>query len=301
MNTNTLAALHTLWPRGFGARWSVLWSNAFGQRDLPLEAQPEPGADGAEADCRAAMRSVLESQIIPRLLQVTRHPGPETAGVRGRSVDATEIEEFARLCATGDRTACEAFVGQLRAGGLQPEDVLLDLVTPTARRLGQRWEEDTLDFMSVTVGLVVMHELVHALGYEVHDGPQAGGAVSRVMLASAPGSQHVLGLSIVSEFFRKAGWQVVLEVSPSVNELCRAVGNEWFDLLGISVALDSQLADLPSLVGRLRRASRNADAPVLLGGPVFTARDFDADAFGAQAICRDAREAMKLAAQLARR
>lgn len=31
----------------------------------------------------------------------------------------------------------------------------------------------------------------------------------------------------------------------------RAVSREWFDLVGVSVALDSQLADLPELVNRL--------------------------------------------------
>lgn len=301
MTSFPLARPKALWPRWVEVRWSALWSSAFGQRELPLEPQPEPRETGADTDCRAAMRSVLETQIIPRLLQATRATPVESSDVHRGKVEGTDVEDFARLCATGDRSACETLVARLRAGGLQPDGVLLDLVTPAARRLGQRWEEDTLDFMSVTVGLVMMHELVHGLGYEVHDGPQTCGAVRRVMLASAPGSQHVLGLSIVSEFFRKAGWQVVIEVSPSAHELCRAVGNEWFDLLGVSVALDSQLVDLQALIGRLRKASRNGDAPVLLGGPAFTRDGLQAESFGAHAICRDAREAINMAAELVRR
>ena len=118
------------------------------------------------------------------------------------------------------------------------------------------------------------------------------------MLASAPGSQHVLGLSIVSEFFRSAGWQVVLEVSPSSQELCHAVQNEWFDLVGLSVALDAQLEELPALVARLKGASRNPGTPVLLGGPVFSVRDCAPEAFGAQAICLDARDSVVLAQSL---
>ena len=133
------------------------------------------------------------------------------------------------------------------------------------------------------------------MGYEYHDGPQQGSGVKRVMLASAPGSQHVLGLSIVSEFFRKAGWQVVLEVSPSRTELCHAVQNEWFDLVGLSVALDSQLDALSALVGSLKSASRNPSTPVLLGGPAFTIGSHRAEAFGAEAICVDARECVPLA------
>jgi methanogenic corrinoid protein MtbC1 len=108
------------------------------------------------------------------------------------------------------------------------------------------------------------------------------------MLASAPGSQHVLGLSIVCEFFRTAGWQVALEVSPGDAGLCDAVRQEWFDVAGLSVALDSQLVALPALVAGLRHASRNPDLQVMLGGPAFLPDGLVAASFGAQAICRDA-------------
>lgn len=281
-------------------RWKGrLLSSAFGPRGGPVRRSRGGEVDDAGGECRAAMRSVLESQIIPRLLQVTRPPVATPVVAKAAAPAAADIDSFSRLCVAGDRAACTAMIERLMAEGLPADSVLVDLVAPAARLLGQRWEDDTLDFMSVTVGLVLMHEMIHALGYEVHDGPQESGVMRRVMLASAPGSQHVLGLSIVSEFFRKAGWQVVLEVSPSRAELCRAVGNEWFDLVGLSVGLESQLADLPALVGTLRKASRNPQPPVLLGGPVFLQRDdLDAAQFGAQAICRDARESLGLAASL---
>jgi hypothetical protein len=58
------------------------------------------------------------------------------------------------------------------------------------------------------------------------------------------------------------------------------------------------LADLPELVNRLRLASRNPLVPVMLGGPIFLLRDLDAQQFGAQAICVDARESLKIAQSL---
>ncbi len=280
-------------------RWKGrLLSSALGPSSGRATRGGRRAAGEADSECRAAMRSVLESQIIPRLLQVTRGTAANAAAAEAVAPSAADLDTFARLCAAGDRAACTALIDRLMDQGLEADSVLVDLVAPAARLLGQRWEDDTLDFMSVTVGLVLMHELIHALGYEVHDGPQESSFLRRVMLASAPGSQHVLGLSIVSEFFRKAGWQVVLEVSPSRAELCRAVGNEWFDLIGLSVGLESQLADLPALVGTLRAASRNPQPPVMLGGPVFLLNDLEAAQFGAQAICRDARESLGMAASL---
>ena len=275
-----------------------LLSSALNSAGRQTSQQRKTPTAYGDTECRAAMRQVLEAQIMPRLLQVTRQDAEQTRQdpVAGPSI--ADVEAFSQLCAAGDRKACNALIQRLRDEGLQPEHLLVELVAPAARHLGQRWDDDTLDFTSVTFGLVLMHELVHAFGYEIHDGPQESGAVRRVMLASAPGSQHVLGLSIVSEFFRKAGWQVVLEVSPSSAELCRAVTNEWFDLVGLSVALDSQLTELPGLVGQLRAASRNPLVPVMLGGPVFLMRDVTAEQFGAQALCLDARESIGIASAL---
>ncbi len=246
-------------------------------------------------ECRRSMRTVLESDIIPRLVQAHRIGEDRAANDTASRMLGDEIAAFADFCAGGKRQQAALLIERLRADGLDQDGVFLDLITPAARHLGQQWEEDLLGFAEVTVGLVLMHELIHGMGYEYHNGPQTAGGVKRVMLASAPGSQHVLGLSIVSEFFRKAGWQVVLEVSPSHTELCHAVQNEWFDLVGLSVALDSQLDVLSGFVDSLKAASRNPTTPVLLGGPVFSIGAHRAETFGAQAICVDARDCVKLA------
>ena len=246
-------------------------------------------------DCRRSMRSVLETQIIPRLVQAHRQGTAHECPAPRRGPGAKTSSRSPSAVRPATAPAPRASSKSLRSQGLEQDSVLVDLIGPAARYLGEQWEDDRASFSDVTLGLVLMHELIHSMGYEYHDGPQEAGGVRRVMLASAPGSQHVLGLSIVSEFFRKAGWQVVLEVSPSSAELCRAVKNEWFDLVGVSVALDAQLRGLPELVKNLKAASRNPVTPILLGGPVFGLREHRAESFGAQAICLDARESVRLA------
>ena len=243
------------------------------------------------------MRMVLESQIIPRLVNAHRVGEVVAANSSLMQPFNDEIAVFAGLCAAGKREEAALLIERLRSSGMEQEGVFVDLITPAARLLGRQWEDDLLGFSQVTVGLVLMHELIHGMGFEYHDGPQTVGGVKRVMLACAPGSQHVLGLAIVAEFFRKAGWQVVLEVSPTRTELCHAVGIEWFVLVGAAVALDAQLATLSSLVDSLKTASRNPTTPVLLGGPIFSTGTYLAETFGAQAICVDARDCVALAMQ----
>ena len=121
------------------------------------------------------------------------------------------------------------------------------------------------------------------------------------MLACAPGSQHFLGLTIVADFFRQAGAEVVLEISSTESELQRAVANEWFDVVGISVALEAQLQALPALIRCLRESSGNPEIRIVLGGPIFLIREFDPQALGVDAIFTDAREAVGAVKQLLRK
>jgi methanogenic corrinoid protein MtbC1 len=266
-----------------------------------LRRLPGAGADGTARDddeCRQSIRSVVETQIIPRLLQAHRRGGDGAQPMAGAPVRAEDIVALARLCAAGDLTAAVRAVDALRIEGLDPDRVLLELLGPAAMHLGQMWDDDATSFAEVTLGLGLLHELIHAMGYEFDAGPQQAATVRRVMLASAPGSQHLLGLAIVSEIYRKAGWDVVMEVSTHRAELCRAVAGEWFDLIGVSVALDGQLPELAALVAELRQASKNAAVPVLLGGPIFSLRAFGATPFGAQAVCVDARAVVEISEAL---
>jgi len=285
--------------RGLGLVWSSINSDSKSDRGESSN-DADIAAQFGNDPCRQSMLSVLEEQIIPRL--VLAHPvvaNPLAAMEAARRAPTTaEVKHLARLCLDDDRNAVAAMIAGLQAEGLSLESIFIDLVAPAARLLGTMWENDQIGFDQVTMGLVLMHEIVHGMGYEYQDGPQQAGAVQRVMLASAPGSQHVLGLSIVSEFFRKGGWQVVMEISPSARELRRAVQNEWFDLIGLSIALETQLADLPALVVGLKKASRNPHVRVLLGGRVFHDGAWDPRRFGAEGICTDAKEATAVATAL---
>lgn len=276
-----------------------LLAQAFSRGDRG-ETSPDASAsnDDAHDECRQQLMATLDTQIIPRL--VNAHRADEAALPQRQTdrISAAQIEVFAGVCVAADRVGAQRFIEQVREDGVDAEAVFIDLIGPAARYLGQQWESDALSFSDVTVGLSLMHAIVHEMGYDHHDGPQLAGEVKRIMLACAPGSQHLLGLSMVSELFRRAGWQVVLEIAPSSAELCRAAKNEWFDMIGLSLALDSQLAVLGKLVADLKRASRNPRTHVILGGPIFSLRHCTAEEFGAQGICRDGRESVSLAARL---
>ena len=254
-------------------------------------------AEPPDEGCRHLISSVIETQIIPRLLQAHPSGAGRLAQETHQTIRIPEsaVVEFANLCLLNDAILANSFADQLVRDGMSHETIFMQLITPAARYLGVAWETDTADFVQVTNGLMRMHEITHRIGFEYQAGPRKPGPRNRIMLACAPGSQHILGLTIVSEFFNKEGWQTVVEISSSAEGLIHAAANEWFDVIGISVAIESQLDGLETLVTGIRKASQNANVAILLGGPIFTLRHFNATEFGACEICTDPKVAVKLA------
>lgn len=256
-------------------------------------ARPTTGA--AEEDCKGTLHVVIENQIIPRLLNVLPI---DSANAQAWSVDwplgeRPEFLAFTQWCLQNDAAQANRFVDGLMDRGLTPAQVFMELITPAARHLGVLWDRDECDFTQVTCGLAIMHQMIYRLGYDTPTAALNEGEQESVMLACAPGSQHFLGLTIVADLYRKAGVNVVLEISSTESELLRAVSHEWFDVVGISVALAAQLQSLPSLIAHLREQSGNPRVKVVLGGPVFLFHPITAQALGADAIFTDAQAALQ--------
>lgn len=269
----------------------------FSKRSTASNESYRESFQGTPAECHASILAVIESEIVPRLLKAQRVDRSYLSLVPASRAMPTqhEIAAFLELCIGQDPHVAQAFVDRLLEDGLNTEHIFLELITPTARNLGARWDNDTLDFTQVTHGLVQLHAITHAIGFAYEQGPRIQGETKRVMIASAPGSEHLLGPTMVAEFFRREGWQVVVEMSPSAKELAQAVASEWFDTVGLSVSINQQLNDLDLLVAQIRHSSRNPGLSVLLGGPIFTVRDFQTSDFGVDGICTDAKDAVAMA------
>ena len=255
---------------------------------------------GDPAECQSSILSIIEAQIIPRLLKAERVNRTNLTLVpASRAMPSKEeIDSFVELCVSQDPFVAMIFVNKLLDEGLNTEHIFLELITPAARALGTQWDLDRMDFVDVTHGLVRLHAIAHEIGFAYQDGPVLEGEIKRIMIASAPGSEHLLGPTIVADFFRKAAWQVVIEISSSKKQLVQAVENEWFDTVGLSVSIAPQLTDLADLVDQIKQRSRNPRVVVLLGGPIFTVQNLKASDFGAAGICVDAKEAVSLALAL---
>lgn len=250
------------------------------------------------ANCQQSLLSVIESQIIPKLMSV--HQGGSPASRAAESIARTftdaEIELFARICLSNDPEESIAHVKDFMSGeSISIESIFLDLITPAARWLGRQWEEDQMDFTAVTHGLMRMHQITRNLGYVNTESPQTGAEVKRILLACTPGSMHILGLVIVSEFFRSDGWQVVLDIAPTEISLVQALKREWFDMIGLSVGLVEQLPELPGLINKLKSQALNPATLIILGGPATLLSPEIVKQSGADGVAAQADQAVELA------
>jgi methanogenic corrinoid protein MtbC1 len=246
---------------------------------------------------QAHLLRTIEAEIIPRLMLAHRTLAADAEdGIGHTAPSASEVEAFARVVLERPASEARARVDALRDAGISLETILLELLGPVARRLGELWEDDEVGFTEVTIGLSRLQQLVHELGELTHGPSEPTDPVGRVVLVPAPGEQHTFGMHIVAELFRRAGWVVLTEFSVTNDDLVSLVRDEQIDMIGFSVSSTRLLEPLTALVRELRSASRNPQLVVMIGGAI----DLGAHVAQVGACCcpRDAREAL---AELERR
>ena len=248
---------------------------------------------------REWLQRTIETEIIPRLMLAhgaTAVPVPDGTIDGSDAISREDVETFTALVLRDESDALAGFVADLREREVALERVYLGLIAPAARRLGVMWEEDKCDFAQVTLGLWRLQNLVFDLSPQLPNGWTARPEQPRrALLAAAPGSQHTLGLLMVSEFFRRAGWDVWSDPCASEGDLAALVRSEWFDLIGLSVGMDGHVEPLRSVVLRLRRASRNPDVGIMVGGPILVNRPQLVSEVAADFTATDARQAVERA------
>jgi MerR family transcriptional regulator, light-induced transcriptional regulator len=206
----------------------------------------------------------LDVPILFKTVAVDDH-GDCLMGI-GRDLQAME---FTGLIRTHHPANAAAYVDALRARGTTVDTLLLDLLAPTARRLGDLWVEDLCDFTEVTIGLWRLEQLLRRLGSTdeaMVEAPQTG---RRALLLPAPGEQHTFGLAVVADFLRRSGWEVSSSTRSGRHDLTATVRRASFDMVGFSLSCENRLDLLAKSITVVRRASRNPSVGIMVGGHVF--------------------------------
>ncbi len=221
-----------------------------------------------------ALRQALTLDIIPRLVRAHSTTSMQAATRVGElpALDSQGVLDFAHLVLHAEDAELQERVQGLRRRGVTHERILLDLLMPVARHMGQLWEYDLCDFHDVTLAVGRLQQLLRSTlaGGSRPALVRPGSAPQRILLTTPPGEQHTFGLSMVGEFFHQAGWDVANGFLAGDASPVQLVREQRFDMVGLSLGSGAGLPAAVRLVDDLRRASLNREIFIIAGGPIFS-------------------------------
>lgn len=264
----------------------------------PLERVRRRAA-GAEPDKTDTVNSIIEHQIIPRLLMAHTSSGDGASPPRGAcAITPEEVARFAVLPLRLEAASLLEEVDRFIAKGASVETICLDLLAPTARLLGAMWDRDECDFLDVTMGLWRLQEVMREVAARA---PAERGEIAMpptALFSPMPGDHHNFGALMIEEVFNRGGWRAEALVKPERRELLDRLAHQSFDLVGLTLARDCPSAALGNFVKAVRNVSANPHIIVLVGGRMINENPGIARLVGADGTGADALAALEVANNL---
>lgn len=208
-----------------------------------------------------------------------------------------DVDAMVQALYAGDLAKARQLMGGHREAhphtGHTTSQSIASLILPAIYELERNWTSDARDYTQTLRAFWQLQTLLHD---EVAPGRQAlepapVRADARIILATAPGSEHTFGVQVVHAHFAARGWSPRLLLRTEVDVLKQALSDGHVDVLGLSVGHDAALAGLPQLISELRACSANPGLQIMVGGNVFNMADSEYEWIGADGLARSADEA----------
>ncbi len=268
----------------------------------PLKRRKHPG-EGHHPDENGTLSSdsinaIIEGDILPRLLMAHSTGGSIIDSKQGSEIHPTDAHRFAALPLTHEASSLLEEVDAFLDEGVSVDAIYLDLLAPAARRLGEMWEEDSCDFVDVTMGLWRLQEVMREVARKSPPIIEAISSPRSALFAPIPGDQHSFGAIMIEDVFARAGWNSEVIPRPERRELLDAVAHRAFDVVGLTLSRDCPSGALAKLVKAVRSVSANPQVVVLIGGRMVNEKPSIVSEVGADGTGVDARAALDVAERL---
>lgn len=253
----------------------------------------ETGAESGDS-----INTLIEGEIIPRLLMAYNSGGGEETPRRASVIDGAEIRRFAALPLRLEAAGLLEQVDRLIARGVSVEAICVDLLAPAARCLGEMWDRDECDFIDVTMGLWRLQEVMREISARSPAGCRPTPEPRSALFCPMPGDMHNFGALMIEEVFARAGWQSEVLVKAERRDLLERLSRTPFDVVGLTLTRDCPSAALGNLIKAIRGASANPHVAVIVGGRVVNQNPAIVEEAGADGTGSDALGALELAERL---
>lgn len=182
------------------------------------------------------------------------------------ALDQTQIERLADASLHSIEKTRQILRAWHRQGHLL-SDIYIGGIAHAARLIGERWTADEFDFVHCTIAHSRLHQILYEFSTEFLSEAYSEPNGLSLLLMSEPGSQHGLGVFMVSEFFRRAGWTVTLAAPQDIAEFKRSFHSDWFDAVALSISTERHLDAVSKAVAELQVSAVNPNLQIFVGGP----------------------------------
>lgn len=213
----------------------------------------------------------------------------------GRGTRAAHRARLESRLVAGDEGGAWGVLDSAMAAGADPDEVLLELLSPAMSSIGTRWADGEISIAEEHRASAVAQRLIARLGPRFS---RPGRKRGTVVIGSVAGDRHSLPTAMMADLLRGAGLEVVdLGADTPADSFVMAAGDA--DRL-VAVALCVTSSGLDDAVAEASSAIKAAgiEVPVVVGGGAMTdpAR---ARALGADQWAGDSRTAVELFTDLA--
>jgi len=212
-----------------------------------------------------------------------------TSGVSA-VLEPLAYELYKAIC-HADPAKAPSVVDKILEIGITAEQISDYYIPEVARRLGDAWCADTVDFVKVSIGAARLQGLLRHIGPHWCSGGGAPSPSAPTCLLLVPEeAQHTLGATILAGQMRRMGIAVTLEIGTSVNDLAYIMSQDPVDAVMISASARDSLEMIRAIVENVRKFLGNV--PVMIGGNILSLEADVAELTGADFATSDLSEAL---------
>jgi methanogenic corrinoid protein MtbC1 len=213
---------------------------------------------------------------------------------------AAIASSYFEALAGADRKRAEKIIADAIASGVPVKDLYLHVFVPVLRETGRRWliqELSVAEEHYITAS--VSAEITHLHDRFVADNRPASPGGKTVIVASAEGDLHEIGIRMIADFFEFDGWNTYY-IGPNTPalSLLRAARDRKADVIALSCTMPSFLSKVHYLIRSLRADPGTAQTKIIVGGHPFAVDPGLWKQLGADACARDAADAVAAAHRL---
>lgn len=167
-----------------------------------------------------------------------------------------------------DRTRLFEVIRDMRKARIPSLQIAESYVPTVARRLGEDWEADRVDFAGVSIASARLQTVLRKLEMDWGLPQEAKFDSPPAFIVGIPeGAQHTLGASVLAGQLRHRGLSVHLDLEMTVESLAQQVRHEHYSGVLLSLASPDHLETCRHLIETSKNESRGT--PVIVGGSIL--------------------------------